>query len=60
LPPDHIPFADHTLVNTPLIGAEYALKVHFSLPAAKLKGSNEPSILAIYRLMQSYQTVNSY
>jgi len=29
LPPNDIPFADHTLVSTPLVGAKYFLKVHF-------------------------------
>jgi hypothetical protein len=54
LPPHDIPFAHHALVRAPLVGAKYFLKVHFSLPAAKPKGLNEPSILAIYRLVWSY------
>jgi hypothetical protein len=35
LPPHHIPFTDHALVSTPLVGAKYVLKVHFSLSAVK-------------------------
>src|SRR5712692_2053481 len=47
-------FCHHALVNTPRVRAKYLLKVHFSLPATKLKGSTGPSILSIYRLMVSY------
>jgi hypothetical protein len=38
LPPHHITFAHYALVNTVLVRAKFALKVHFPFPAASSKG----------------------